>query len=343
VSEISKFMKKDLSNIARIMGVPKDNLSKIIKINMPAATPSGGDRGIFGGGSGAAFYNIIDFITISTTGNANDFGDLTIDRRWADGTDNGYGGDKGVIIAGRTNTPSNQVTNTIDYITMSTESNASDFGGILSGGKRSNFNSTSNKANDRGLAANGIVGGIGDTNSIEYITISSSANSNSFGECSSSILWRYGPSAISNGSNNRALFAGGIDGGGQSVTIEYVNISSTGNSSDFGDLTAATDYVAGTSNTTNNRGVFGGGQHRGNIIDYVTISTTGNAADFGDLLVGGHVKIPTSNGINNRGVWAGGGSSNVIEYITIISLSNSVDFGDLTEGREGGAGLSNTD
>ncbi|KKN04858.1 hypothetical protein LCGC14_1093090, partial [marine sediment metagenome] len=47
-----------------------------------AATSNGiNGRGIFGGGSGAA-ENIIDYITIGSTGNATDFGDLTVSGRW---------------------------------------------------------------------------------------------------------------------------------------------------------------------------------------------------------------------------------------------------------------------
>ena len=40
---------------------------------------AGGDRGLFSGGrvtSNATAQNTIDYITISTTGNASDFGDL---------------------------------------------------------------------------------------------------------------------------------------------------------------------------------------------------------------------------------------------------------------------------
>ena len=41
---------------------------------------NGGARGVFGGGSTPTYINTIDYITISTTGNAFDFGDLTIDH-----------------------------------------------------------------------------------------------------------------------------------------------------------------------------------------------------------------------------------------------------------------------
>jgi hypothetical protein len=81
------------------------------------------------------------------------------------------------------------------------------------------------------------------------------------------------------------LFGGG-DSGAKSNVIDYVTIATTGNATDFGDLTVARYSPAGCSSST--RGLFGGGDSSGaysNVIDYVTIATTGNATDFGDLTV----------------------------------------------------------
>ena len=48
-----------------------------------------GDRGVFGGGyDGSNELNIIDYITISNTGNAQDFGDLTVARYGIGATSN---------------------------------------------------------------------------------------------------------------------------------------------------------------------------------------------------------------------------------------------------------------
>ena len=67
--------------------------------------------------------------------------------------------------------------------------------------------------------------------------------------------------------------------------IEYVTIASTGNATDFGDLTQARDGMAGGSNST--RGVFMGGSTptKVNTVDFITIATTGNATDFGDVSI----------------------------------------------------------
>ena len=71
--------------------------------------------------------------------------------------------------------------------------------------------------------------------------------------------------------------------------IEYVTIATTGDATDFGNLTVARNRTTAASNST--RGIWaGGGKTSGNTssdlyntLDYVTIASTGNASDFGDL------------------------------------------------------------
>ena len=50
-----------------------------------APPPYFGSRGVFGGGTQGPYTNILDYITIATTGNASDFGDLTVSRWGAAG------------------------------------------------------------------------------------------------------------------------------------------------------------------------------------------------------------------------------------------------------------------
>ena len=138
------------------------------------------------------------------------------------------------------------------------------------------------------------------------------------------------------GTGNRGLIAGG-NAPALKDEIEYITISTLGNSTDFGNLTAAKTGNAGCSSRT--RGIFANGASpdRGNVIDFVTFSSQGNAVDFGDTLDNGAYRAALSNSI--RGVIAGGeqaspfATSNIIEYITIASNSSpSVDFGDLGPG-----------
>ena len=98
------------------------------------------------------------------------------------------------------------------------------------------------------------------------------------------------------------MFGAGDAAGGRVNNIDYVTIATTGNATDFGDLTQARDYLAGCSG--NGRGVFAGGVGTAggydlvNTIDYVTINTTGNAIDFGDLTI---IKTMTSAFSNGHG------------------------------------------
>ena len=70
----------------------------------------------------------------------------------------------------------------------------------------------------------------------------------------------------------------------------------TGNSTDFGDLTAASGRIGGTSNNVS--GFFAGGSVPGlsNVIQKVTIASAGNAADYGDLF-----SARSDAGVNSNG------------------------------------------
>jgi hypothetical protein len=229
-----------------------------------------------------------------------------------------YLGSRGLFMGGYyTTSPYNL--NTIDYITIATTGNATDFGD-LSVARRSAA-ACSNQT--RGL----IAGGYGDAGNISYVTIATAGNSTSFGSLSTS---RLGLGACSNGT--RGVFGGGTQQGGtpQALNvIDYVTIVTTGNTVDFGDLTVGGRYMTACSNGT--RGVWGGGYTRTNVIDYVTIATTGNASDFGDLTVGRVRLAACSDG--TKGVFGAGG--NTIDYITIATTGNAIDFGDLTVSRDG--------
>ena len=143
----------------------------------------------------------------------------------------------------------------------------------------------------------------------------------------------------------------GLMGGGTTpaVTnaIDFINVDTTGNSSDFGDLSYARRGVAALASRT--RGVFAGGRSSDNNgIDFVTIASTGNAADFGDLTITSHHGTGISDG--TRGIitamenssWTNN-NSNRIDFITIASTGNANDFGDLYQGtRETGGCESKT-
>ena len=126
----------------------------------------------------------------------------------------------------------------------------------------------------------------------------------------------------------RGLFAGGYTSAGSGVTdtINYITITTTSNTTDFGDLSVARYGHSALASGT--RGVFVGGDEGGSIIDkmeYVTIASTGNTTDFGDLSVARWLGSATSNstrGLTFPGqVATGTGYVDVIDYVTIASVS----------------------
>jgi len=319
---IDKLMTLKLININKIF--EKDKLTFLSILGLII-----GDTGVFGGGYISAVTNIIDYVTISILGNATDFGDLTIARSNLAATSNGTN-ERG-IFGGGGGEPT-AAYNTIDYIRISTPSNATDFGDLTVANYA--HAATSNERNERG-----IFGGYQSTsNIIDYVTISTPSNATDFGDLT---VLQNSPAATSNGTNERGIFGGGFSGSSASNIIDYVTISTPSNATDFGDLTIARYMFVATSNGTNERGIFGGGQTNtvgvySNIIDYVTISTPSNATDFGDLTAIKYHLAATSNGVDERGIFGGGYISavtNIIDYVTISTPSNATDFGDLTVAR----------
>jgi hypothetical protein len=129
----------------------------------------------------------------------------------------------------------------------------------------------------------------------------------------------------------RGLFGGGYaTSPGVVNVIDYVEIASTGNATDFGDLTQARDNHFGNVSSTT-RGLHAGGTAPSyvNTIDYITIATTGNATDFGDLAVA----VMRVRGCSSptRAVFGGGEASSgyvaTMNYVTIATTGNTTNFG----------------
>ena len=90
--------------------------------------------------------------------------------------------------------------------------------------------------------------------------------------------------ASGSSSQTRGLFNGGQPG--PVNTIQYITIASTGNATDFGDMTISATLGAAASSHITALFAGGGTSSYYNNISSVTIATTGNAIDFGDLLAG---------------------------------------------------------
>ena len=288
-------------------------------------------RGVFSGGTTSS--NVMDYITISSTGNATDFGDLPAGR-YNHARDNCSSSTRGIASAGGLNTNTDSTDNVINYITIASTGDAQDFGNL-----DASRHSAVQLSNDtRGIFGGGSAGGI--DNVISYITIASVGNATDFGDLSAA---RYSMSALA--SPTRGVFGAGWNSvNTKQNTMEYITIGSTGNVTDFGDLSASAVLGAGSSNNT--RGLFAFGLIDGGLsdtIEYITIASTGNATDFGNLSAAREYLAGTAG--NDRGIFAGGDTgsvTNIIDYVTITSTGNAQDFGDLTAGRPRLSTMSNS-
>ena len=283
-----------------------------------------GTRGLIAGGG--SDINVIQYITLSTTGNSVDFGDLIRNQRHVCGnvastTRGCFGG--GYLTGGGG-------TNTIEYVTISTLGNSIDFGD-RAGGYTWSWGGLSDST--RGLWVGGNA--LSAPNTIDFITVSSTGNSQDFGD---HLISSRDIACLA--STTRGIFAGNVT---NINTIGYVTITSTGNAVDFGDLTfsnpSSNEYNRATG-SNGIRGVFG--PHEESPVakyQYITISTLGNSVNFGDALnststaTGSSGKLRMFSASDNQS-----NNYNVIEFINIATTGNAVDFGDLISTPEGVAG-----
>ena len=303
-------------------------------------TQRGRGRAVFFSGndnttpSAAAINNNIDFIEIQTLGNTVTFGDsINPKRRRYQAA--GSSSTRGVNCGGFQPTSPSRV-DTIEFITIATQSNSTDFGNLTEA------------ASDVGTVSNGVravsalgIDGSTFTNVINFFTIATTGNASDFGDTASGAYNNFGCLE----SPTRGVYVGGNNNTPSPSTqynrIDFVTIATTGNTQDFGDLTGVTSIAEGTSSNT--RGIIRHGQSgptHTNTIDFITIASAGNAIDFGDSpffsgAAGGGGSV--TNRI--RAVFAGGYGQapsftmvNGIEFLTIATTGNSLDFGDIDSG-----------
>jgi len=309
----------------------------------PKENRGGRGRMVFGGGydypSPYTELATMDFVEISTLGNAVDFGDFTLGRY---AFNMGSSSTRGLFAAGGYPGRPNTGAPEIDYITFQSGGGASDFGSLR-------FLPTF-KAAGFGNGVRGVFAGGYDGNSpyssfrtTQYVTIATTGDSSFFGELS---VGSRGCMSVAD--RTRGCVSMNIGSNPSTVainTIEYFTTATTGNSQDFGDLVVARDEANGVSSSTT-RGLFysgnpGPGPAR-NTIDYITIQTKGNAINFGDMTTVGN-NGGASHGSNlTRSVNHSNDAGNTVEYVTITTLGNTQDFGDLTFSRITYGGVDNS-
>ena len=123
----------------------------------------------------ATWTNIIEYITIASTGNVADFGDLTIQKNTIA---SGSNGTRGVWGGGRSG--ADQSINVIDYITIASTGNASDFGDLLAAAT----DMAGCSDNTKTIFIGGYLDGGALSNVLQYINTASTGNASDFGDLS---------------------------------------------------------------------------------------------------------------------------------------------------------------
>ena len=293
-------------------------------------SPSSRGRAVFGGGNSPSKESEIDFVNISSLGNAKDFGDMSTGMNQAAGSASETRG----LLSGGYDGSSRSDNN--DYITIASEGDAIDFGNLTQG--RSHPGACNSST--RSLVAAGY--GPNYRNEIDYVEIATIGNSVDFGDTT---LARDELTGLS--SPTRGIFAAGGTPSQQNL-IEFVIISSKGNARNFGDLTMRSSYACGGGNGI--RGIIIPGNTPSpsgtdpTFIDQIIIASEGNAVEFGTLVS----KTRDAGGAQNilRGLIAGGANPssniNVISSTSLTTSGSSEDFGDLSIATRGNFGLSDS-
>ena len=295
--------------------------------------------------------NVIDYITIASTGNAQDFGDASTTTN---ATGGGASSTRGVFIGGEDANPGY---NSIHYVTFASSGGAIDFGELTHPGSDAGGYYPFVASNQTRAVTSYGYGAAAPTqnrSAQEYITIATTGNGKEWADVSAAGT-RFGGGTCS--SPTRGIFIGGIQsaagiydesqgdvvqsaGAGISY-MRSLTFSTIGSSEHFGNLTYVGEYITGASNST--RGIIMGGSpspsngNATNNIAYITITSGGQETNFGDLTV--RRWIASALASETRAVCAGGqlqsapSWSNTMDYVTIQTTGDATDFGDLTTDR----------
>ena len=294
----------------------------------------GGSRGLINGGyspgaPNSGRLNNIEFVTITSAGNSQDFGDLTSVGRSSTGS---CASRTRSIVMGGFDESAPAYRDIIDFVTFSSTGNATDFGNLtINRQPPCSFSNATRGCCAGGYAIAPLISPNQNVTVIDFVTIAVEGNAVDFGDMTVAFRSRY-----SCQSPTRGFMAGGYSSvGNETNVIDFVTIATTGNAQDFGDLSSgklASYAQNGYGNST--RGVFplcdsnDSGSYVCDTLDFITMSTLGSTTEYGDLTTSRAIACSFSN--PTRGILVGGGSpaSDDIDYNNIASGGTSVDFGE---------------
>ena len=174
----------------------------------------------------------MDYVTIASTGNAVDFGDMTAATN--NSSDGGCGNATRAVF--HTRTPNNN--GGFFHYNIATTGNAAEFS--------DKANSGNNTLAGGSNAVRGLFQGGYGTNAISAVTISTFGSAFDFGDQTTT---RYTAGAAASGTRYVTIAGQGFaPAAGMTNVMEYVQIMTQGNTIDFGDLSRSGYYVSGMSN-----------------------------------------------------------------------------------------------
>jgi len=300
------------------------NGQKWMIVSVSTPNLDGGARGIVMGGNPGV--DTINFFTISSQGDAQNFGDLlTASSLGASGGSR----TRGICVIG---TPNHS--DKLEFITIASTGDATDFGDQSHSNHKRNISNGGSET--RMIIAGGVFGSNPYTyyNSMEFVTIASTGNTVDFGDMTEA---RTQPFTAS--SPTRFLTLGGYKSSSPNASdvIEFVTTATTGNSQDFGDLQEGNSGTPASCSNSTRAIMFGGRDESSNTmskIQTVQIATGGNARKFGDLTQS--VRFGSGTSSKTRGVRIAGyvvpsnADTSTMDYIQFASEGNAYEFGDLT-------------
>ena len=250
-------------------------------------------RAVWGGGGTPSYVSTIDYVNITSTGNASGWG-ASLD--WSATEADGLGNDlRGLFFGGYVGggNPAGY-SNIVNMVQFATTGTKTDFGDLISGKASQGQSGCSDSI--RGFVVGGQYPSI-NNNTISFVNIATTGNFKDWGDIS-------GPSH--NGfpthtNSTRAVFGGTETGG----VVEKLEFASKGNSTDFGTLAATMNMSAGMCSPT--RGVWAGATSPSpstTTMQYVSLQSGGDATDFGNLaaaMAGGKGTSNAHGGIANGG------------------------------------------
>ena len=272
-----------------------------------------------GGNAGASEHaSSIEYVNINTKGNGTYFGELL---NSTDGNSAVSSSTRAVNLGGYA-MPAASLLDVMDYVTMASTGNAVDFGNLVQGARymQSATNGT------RGLVTGGAQPGY--TTMITSFNISTTGNAvDTGGEYTGSeslALKVYSPIRM-------ILISGKVSSTTQN-TMHHINITSQGDTTEFGEMSVRGTGPAASNNV---RGIFGGwngGARTG--MRAITIASLGVSSEFGDSTVNRSGTGEGNSCSQTRAIFMGGAVSptfyNIIDYVNMQTLGAAKDFGDLT-------------